>query len=658
MPTDLQEANVRYQENLNFFKNEMPGIYAGIATYSGKLNLNYSPSTKEFYKLKNDKSLYGESAEEHAKQEVSRFLDKMQRSDYRPKPSQLLITHLIKNKPFIKTNQLYAEQRDTDFNTLPCVKDIVIFGVGFALHIKELIETGLFRQITIIDHAFTDFLESLYVADWAKILKNLPKNTNIQLVLKQPQNNDQYYHDHVQHSMQSQFPSNAFTTLIYNHENMRDYEKEKDLIKALINYSQVVYEKLGPDAQRLMNFNENVKNCLPLVDLARTRERSNKRNIAIIGAGPSLDDFIPVIKEHRNKLILISSGSSLTTLLKEGIKPDFHYELEFKNLAHELIKNNNKIDTTNDIELISSIEVNPSIPKYFKKSYCIVPESSELAFRLPRPFILKRGGITCTNGAAAFASSITKDGDIFLFGLDFAYLDGKHHSKHNITNQTNVPEKLKYLEEHGKRLNKLGTYRVKGINGELLSTSKSLLAAKTLFERLVATSSCNFYNCSKGAYIEGTDTMTKAQLIEKLSSLPNKESINIVSKSFSTVDISEWTRVTLDSSFDVCNQFIDLVKKNMYDEPEIFCLKIKNIIKSIELETSRSPGQQRNIMSINRLPILMLYGIAAFVKPEKIQDHIGSWLSDYENYIFDIKEILIDRINNSKFLVKEDWVDH
>ena len=50
--------------------------------------------------------------------------------------------------------------------------------------------------------------------------------------------------------------------------------------------------------------------------------------VVITGSGPSLDSSLPFLAEHRDKFILVSGGSSISTQTEAGIKPDIHVQLE------------------------------------------------------------------------------------------------------------------------------------------------------------------------------------------------------------------------------------------------------------------------------------------------------------------------------------------
>src|SRR5690606_19112130 len=59
----------------------------------------------------------------------------------------------------------------------------------------------------------------------------------------------------------------------------------------------------------------------------------------VCGNGPSLDTYLPLIKQHRDKLHVIAAGSAAHSLLKNDIYPDFMVTLESDYATYAVFKN-------------------------------------------------------------------------------------------------------------------------------------------------------------------------------------------------------------------------------------------------------------------------------------------------------------------------------
>ena len=492
----------RYNKNLAFFKEHIPFVYKQLVSSKDAVSLTLDSKTKILNKVVDGVTVYPGGAFECAQKEVADFINIKNNFNYKPWPSALNVHNLIMQQPFLKTATLYANNFKTCKQTQPVCCDVVVFGVGLGHHIEILCNKGLFHHITIIENDVNNLKESLYTINWHSIFKGLKQNRMMTFVINDKSESRDVFNNQIKLQLYKLFPSVVSSTIIYNHnENNEQYEKEKEIINDYRSISQIIYERIGPDGQRLLNTNENVRLEHKIVNL--TQSRITDGNIVITGAGPSLDLYKPILKKYRDKYFIISSGSSITTLLNYGITPDLHFELEFQNLATEHLKHLSKTHKLSDIELICSIEANPGILKLFKKCHLFLQETSDLSTYFTRDFILRLGGITCTNGATAFANRISNS-TIHLVGVDFAYTNGHHHTKDNISNQRNLPPELEELETFGKIIPLNATVKDEDVFGNEIMTSPALSSAKQLMEILVFASTNNIINCSHGAKIPGT----------------------------------------------------------------------------------------------------------------------------------------------------------
>ena len=141
--------------------------------------------------------------------------------------------------------------------------------------------------------------------------------------------------------------------------------------------------------------------------------------IVITGSGPSLDASIPYLTEHRKDFILVSGGSSISTLLKSGLKPDIHVQLERSEHQFDLHSELSKSYDLSDIFLIASSTVPQRHQKLFNKIvYFFRPALSPLAlYASNNGEILNAEGPDTINAAVASISSLGFK-RIALFGVD------------------------------------------------------------------------------------------------------------------------------------------------------------------------------------------------------------------------------------------------
>lgn len=71
------------------------------------------------------------------------------------------------------------------------------------------------------------------------------------------------------------------------------------------------------------NMIRNLRHYKDSVPVLWTFGQWKDKPLIIVSSGPSLDKAIPSLKKAQGKALILSAGSSLPRLLKEGIKPDF-----------------------------------------------------------------------------------------------------------------------------------------------------------------------------------------------------------------------------------------------------------------------------------------------------------------------------------------------
>ena len=141
--------------------------------------------------------------------------------------------------------------------------------------------------------------------------------------------------------------------------------------------------------------------------------------VVITGSGPSLDSSLPFLAEHRDKFILVSGGSSISTLLEFGIKPDIHVQLERSEHQYGLHLDLSKKFPLNNILLIASSTVPSRHQELFDHIiYFFRPALSPLALYASNSGeILSAEGPDTINAAVASIGSLGFK-NIALFGVD------------------------------------------------------------------------------------------------------------------------------------------------------------------------------------------------------------------------------------------------
>lgn len=150
----------------------------------------------------------------------------------------------------------------------------------------------------------------------------------------------------------------------------------------------------------------------------------------IVGSGPSVDDAIPVIKQLADRALVFSGGSSLRVLLRHGIVPDFHCELENTADMADMLEATRADHDFGGAVLIGGNPIDPRIGAMFARRLLYFrPATTGARVFSPDAEALQLAAPTAINTAVRAAIGFGVR-DIWLFGLDLGSRDAdRHHSR-------------------------------------------------------------------------------------------------------------------------------------------------------------------------------------------------------------------------------------
>lgn len=654
----IAKAKDRYQKNFNYLKRQVPNIYKFVSECREHPEISILETDGSVMLMNGGEPVYSESALELAIKEVNYFNSTFDDHVYAPLPENIKIHNLIVKGAFKNTVEQYSEVLSkTERKTLkPHSKDIVVFGVGLGYHVEILKNSVDFSNLTVIEKDIKTFVASLYAVDWEKILSSLKPHQSLTLIVKPKSDQKEVFENTIKQHCVNLFPSISISTIIYNHHPFsKEYKQEKYIIEEFVNHMRLSSERIGPELQRLFNATHNSKQNYKLLNISNSKLPNNKL-IIICGAGPSLDKYSALLKKYRDDVIIISSGSTLSSLLNIGIKPDLHFELEFQNLATDLLEHVKESHSLDNLNLICTLEANPGYPRMFHEAYMFCPESSELHPIFSEENILRRGGITCTNGAAALACRLS-DNPIYLIGLDFAYTFEQHHNLSNASQ--NLPEHLSRVTDP--EFSQMKNLFVENTSGERVRTSIGLNSARLTLESLAKTVNNKFYNCSYGAKIEATEFLSESnfekfliELNEANSNVNSKESLVLKTNNLPKKDIKVRTENLIQRSLNNAKKVLDIFSANYKTRDDRSTL-VKEIFYQLT-ELMRDMGQYRNTLSFVKYPLVQLYVVTNFLPISEQNKVIDCWIAEFDSYIKELEDLLITRIKQENYLITEDWV--
>lgn len=394
------------------------------------------------------------------------------------------------------------------------------------------------------------------------------------------------------------------------------------------------------------NYLNNISKSFLDEDISLLQQKY-REPIVVASGGPSLTKQIPLLREHREKYILIAAGSTINTLMNYELEPDFVVSIDggINNYNHFKKK---KLSRTRLIySLFNHYRIRESFENqcyYFLSQDLYNLEPHLKKFLSVAPTTLLGGGSVATY-ALSFGRYISS-GPIAIVGQDLAYTDNKSHAEFN-----NNFEIIKEIST--------GKFMVDGYNGEKVLTDLAFFSMKETFEILIQQLKDNdeIFNCTEGGVL--------------INGLRNMEFNNFCTNYFKTK-----TKTVINNNLYTSNSITrkkEEIKLTLLEDLENYEVLIKLIIDNLtKLKEAKrikeftfliNEGMKENERKLNniikKLPIsIILEGISLRtvkyfneVKDEKVEDSFERVYMQNEFFFTNLKNDVKDCMSITKNII-------
>lgn len=150
--------------------------------------------------------------------------------------------------------------------------------------------------------------------------------------------------------------------------------------------------------------------------------------VFVVASGPSIDNDLDFIRANADRAVIVSCGTTLRILLKNGIRPDFHMEMENIPAVYDLISQWSESYSLKGITLVASITIDPRVRTLFERSIFYVRPGIVTwpMFQFGDDTYLLHASPMVANLGLSFAQH-TGAGVVYFFGVDCGTRDLKHH---------------------------------------------------------------------------------------------------------------------------------------------------------------------------------------------------------------------------------------
>jgi hypothetical protein len=391
---------------------------------------------------------------------------------------------------------------------------LLVFGLGLGFHIAPLLERCDVRYIIIMEE-FLEFLDhSFWFQDWEDIhTRAAARDTRFFFLFG---DDPDQLHSRMHWFMRGEGFGLIDGSYIFRHYRsmMLDavyaqFRKELPLLPVSIGFWEDENMMIRNCSHNLINHDSYLLDTTPRLE----------RDVPafIVGSGPSIDGSIEIIRANRDKAVVFSCGTGLSTLLSHGITPDFHCELEnvVSSYAHlQLLRD--RYGPLDKITLIASNTVWPGMLALFGPSILFFRDSVvSTSLWSPDKTGIYGASPTVTN-VGIRSSLLLGFRQLYLFGVDLGTRDtAKRHSARSVY-ETDTD----WADTHEDRQRQWTIEMPANFGGRAYTNDILQWARMLMIHSLDPFPTAKIFNCSDGVKITGT--IPKLPRTVKLDTAPGR----------------------------------------------------------------------------------------------------------------------------------------
>lgn len=362
----------------------------------------------------------------------------------------------------------------------------LVYGFAFGYHIRAALEKLSSQQrLYVVDIHLPVFYEALHHMDLAETIQD----ERLHLIITSDEKIIAKY-------MQPLVSQAKFITYV---PAVKLIPNRYEYFKYIMESWNMRLAKLGQhDGLLEKNYEQNKTHHHP--NICKYFGTMQNKPIIIVSAGPSLNKNKHLLKDMMGKAFIFAVGSALKSLLRAGITPDMFCIIDPQDITYKQIEGYEN----QEIPLVYLVTASAyTVSKYQGPKFVVYNQEHQAE---DKDQLIRTGGSVAT---AVMDMAIRFGGNPIIFvGQDLAYTNSEHHADGNMYGEE---EKVKETPNMRK---------VKGQNGEMLTTTLGLLSFKYWIENRIADfPEILFINATEGGvYIDGCQHMTLRDVISQYTS--------------------------------------------------------------------------------------------------------------------------------------------
>ncbi len=467
-----------------------------------------------------------------------------------------------------KTIQRFEEKKADKLSELPKhFPTAMLFGVGLGYIVTELLSKHSFDYIYINEPDLEVFYASLFCTDWSEVIQAVDAEGGtlfFQIGLSVEEFFTALYMvaaDVGAYSIIRSFCYQHYPSVEVNQQIAAFFNRYYELQAGFGFYNDAITGL----AHCLKNYQSDTNFLVPVKP-----RKYIEMPVVIVGNGPSLDAASEALKDIQDNVIIFACGTALGSLAKLGIKADFHVLVERPKTTYDALLDSFDKSHYADLNLLAVDVIYPDVIDLYKWSGLGLkgPEAATVFTQLIvledykqlMPSMAHPGPLVA-NTALSFAFNIGFR-EVYLFGVDNGYLDGKTHSANSIYASN---------ENYKKVVDKGAKHPLKGnLTQDVMATNLLKLAHEHMERLLKTDKKITVYNVGEGAFIEGALPITEQDVFISKSQQVKEDVVEQAKqKFFKKFEFSvDDQRLAFDLFDDICDHLNDIASESFSSRKE------------------------------------------------------------------------------------------
>ena len=533
---NVSTQNSLFEQNLLAFKKYFPNIYQQYKDYTPQIWLPIQNQNQEINVVKSVglHPWYGSSPKQDCEWNFENFNEQPNKDGLVLGYKGTKLAHYL-HYQFVNETQELLKEAEEDVGELPdTIASIIMFGLGVGYQLEKLLDEHTVEKLFVCEPNPDFFYASLFAIDWQTIFEKI-EASDTRIYLNVGDDGTHLFNDLLNqfHSIGPYILNNTYFYQSYYNASLNS------AIAQLREQLQVVIsmgEYFDHAYYGIEHMKEGFRRDYPVLVNNPSQYLNYKDKevpVFIIGNGPSLDMSIEAIKEWREQVIVISCGTALQALYKNGITPDFHAEIEQNRSTYDWPVLIGDLGYLKEITLISCNGIHPDTCELYKDVLVAFKEGesstvSALSVLGKQHFEVLQQSFPTVSNFVTNIISVLGFNHIYLMGVDLGFVDvNHHHSKSSGYYQEDGKETYDYSTANITSLVVPGNFRPRVNTKHEFKVSRQIIEQVTHRKPKEQT----FYNCSDGARIKGTTPLEIDNLLimasngerdQALASLKNK----------------------------------------------------------------------------------------------------------------------------------------